>query len=114
RRRIDRGRIRGGRFETTADAVWTALSPVAPSPLREPIASVVFSQGRHIDVGLTDRRSGVRLSSTLAEVGSLDQPVPWFGVGCLARAGVGLGTPRPCTAREAPAVSVGSITDVDA
>jgi len=114
RRRIERGRIRAGRFESMATASWTVLSPVAPSPLREPIASVVVSPGRHVDVGLTDRRSGVRLSSALAAVGLLDQPLPWFGVGCLARAGIGLGAPRPCMAREPTVVSVGSVTDVDA
>jgi hypothetical protein len=114
RRRIEKGRIRAGRFESTATASWAALSPVAPSPLREPIASVVLSPGQHVDIGLTDRRSGVRLSSALAAVGLLDQPVPWFGVGCLARTGIGLGAPRPCASGESSTISVGSVTDVDA
>jgi hypothetical protein len=114
RRRIDRGRIRAGRFESTGTASWTALSPVAPSPLREPIASVVVFPGRHVDVGLTDRRSGVRLSAALAPVGSLEQQLPWFGVGCLARTGIGMGAPRPCASSDPPPMSVGGVTDVDA
>jgi hypothetical protein len=114
RRRIEKGRIRGGRFESIAEASWTNLSPVAASPLREPIGSVVVARGRHADVGLTDRRTGVRLGPELAPLASLDQPIPWSGAGCLARAGVALGAPRPCAAREASFAAVAGVTDVDA
>lgn len=114
RRRIEKGRITAGRFESNADASWTALSPVAASPLREPIGSVVVSPRQHVDIGLTDRRTGVRLGPALALLGSFDQPIPWSGVGCLTRAGLGLGSPVPCMVGEAAAISVGAASDVDA
>jgi hypothetical protein len=114
RRRIEIGRIRAGRFMSLGETTWPALSPVAPSPLREPIASVVVAPGEHVDVGITDRQIGVRLSPTLAALGVLDQPLPWLGVGCLIRAGLALGAPRPCTSGEPAALTVGALADIDA
>jgi hypothetical protein len=114
RRRIEKGRIASGRFEAVAEASWTVLSPIAASPLREPIASVVIASHRYVDVGLTDRRTGVRLAPALTPLASLEQPIPWSGVGCLTRSSLGLGSPVPCTTRDAPAISVGAVNDVDA
>lgn len=114
RHRIEKGRIRAGRFEGVAAASWSALSPVAPSPLREPIASAVVAPGRYVDVGITDRRAAARLDPKLRELGTLDQLVPVVGVGCMGRAGLGLGAPKPCKVGERPVIPVDPGVELDA
>ncbi len=91
------GRIRGGKFVTSARRAWTGLSPIAPVPLREPIATVNISQGRYVDVGLTDRAQGFRFDAKLSPIATLDAPMPWPGNGCVETYQTLLGRKeRPC------------------
>jgi len=73
RRRVAVGRVRGGRFAALGVAQFADLSPIAPAPLREPLAGVVVLQGRPgvVDVGITDRARGSRLDGKLRPVGSI-------------------------------------------
>lgn len=70
RHRIAMGRIRAGKFVPLYAASWSELSPIAPAPMREPIAGVALvprgaGRGSFVDVGLTDRAHGVRFDPTL-------------------------------------------------
>jgi hypothetical protein len=113
RRKLSLGRAEKGRLVTRAELDWTALSPIAPSPLREPLASVTIRPGHAVDVGISDRASGVELSPALALVGKLDAPLPWPSVGCLSRIGVGVGAPKPCRRGEPPDLELGDVGEVD-
>lgn len=96
------GKIRGGAFAASARRSWSAISPVAPAPLREPIASVSLSPGRFVDVGITDRANGARLDVKLETIASLAAPMPWPGNGCVDVYQTLLGRKeRPCTAADA-------------
>jgi hypothetical protein len=115
RRKIVSGRLGVGRFDSATTVPWSDLSPVAPRPLREPIASAEISPGRYVDVGVTDRASGLRLSATLAPLAKLDAPIPWPRAGCLSRSGIAVGAARPCAAGEAVApVDVRDVAETDA
>lgn len=106
------GRIAGQTFVERERAAWSALSPVAPTPLREPIALADIGQGR-LRVGLTDRRDGLVLSSELAVTQRLEGLFPLPGDACLERNELGLlarqlpcgatvaGARRPATALDA-------------
>lgn len=82
RRRLALGRFRGDRFVATAAKEWVELSPVAPAPLREPVAGVRIRQGAGLDVGLSDRANFVRLDATLQPTASASRRIPHAG-GCL-------------------------------
>jgi|SRR5579859_2673380 len=56
RTRVAMGRVRGGKFVAEHTAPWTALSPRAAVPVREPLASAVVVPGA-VDVGSTERAS---------------------------------------------------------
>ena len=97
RHKVQVGRAGDGRFSVRAEAAWANLSPVAASPLREPIGSAVVVRGRGVLAGITDRTDGFLLSPALAKVRSLGAPVPLGGDwGCVGRAGIALGAPKPC------------------
>lgn len=113
RHKVQIGRAGDGRFTVRVEAAWANLSPVAPSPLREPIGAAVLLRGRVL-VGLSDRADGVVLSASLAPLGMLTAPVPWEHVGCLSRNGIALGTPRPCSRSEHGAVDAAAVENVDA
>ncbi|MCA9639486.1 MAG: hypothetical protein KC492_02300 [Myxococcales bacterium] len=101
------GRIRGGKFVASARRNWSGLSPVAPVPLREPIASVSIGPG-HVDVGLTDRAKGFRFDVTLDPIGTLAAPIPWPGNGCIETYQTLLGRKeRPCRDKDAPSTAPG-------
>ncbi len=114
RHRVALGRLAAGRFVTVAESPWTNLSPVSPTPLREPIGAAVIRPGPFVDVGLTDRQSGLRLNARLGVVATLGAPVPIFGAGCLGRAGLGIGRGAPCTSDDKPRVDLRDVSDVDA
>ena len=114
RHKIAIGRVRGGKFVSTRETSWPELSSVAPSPLREPLAEVTIGTGRYVDVGLTDRESGFRLSPQLSKVARLDAPIPWARAGCLSRAGTALGATRPCARDAERVVDVHDVTGTDA
>ncbi|MBL8611631.1 MAG: hypothetical protein JNL38_30090 [Myxococcales bacterium] len=73
RTRVALGRLRQGRFVADRTASWSALSPRAAVPLREPLGGALISpHGRagSIYVGLTDR-VGVRLDRALTPLGRI-------------------------------------------
>lgn len=82
RRRIAVGRFRGTTFTSISAVDWAALSPIAPSPLREPLAGVSFVSGRDILVGSSDRAYTVRLTPSLELIGRLPPVLPWPSGGC--------------------------------
>ncbi len=90
RRRIHIGRIRSRRFVSVATTDWEKHSPIAPSPLREPIASVSIVEGRHLDIGSSDRARGVRFAPDLNKLGELSRAIPWPGGGCSKIAAMGV------------------------
>jgi hypothetical protein len=76
RARVALGRVKGGKFVIARAAPWSALSPHATVPLREPLAGVVFRGPGAVLVGTTDR-VGVRLDAALAPQASFaGVPVP--------------------------------------
>lgn len=61
-----------------SEAEWDALSPVAPVPLRQPIAFATIVEGPstlsrrgYVDVALTDRRDSQRLSPSLKPLATM-------------------------------------------
>ncbi len=96
RRRIHTGRISAGRFKVERSVEWSALSPIAPAPLRQPIAAAEIVRGQGLRVGITDRRDGLHLDARLG-VSKRFRALPWPGGGCANRAGVYLhGAPTGC------------------
>lgn len=76
RRRVSTVRLAAGKVSPLASRSWPELSPVHPSPLREPIgfatlaernapASDELSAGTFLDVALTDRARSIRLDGKL-------------------------------------------------
>jgi hypothetical protein len=114
RRKVQLGAVNGGRFSIRAEASWTALSPIAPSPLREPIGSAEIESGARVAIGLTDRASGLWLSPSLEPLEKQEGVLPWGAAGCLSRAGISLGPPHPCKPGATVAIDAATATDVDA
>jgi hypothetical protein len=103
------GRIAGRSFSERKRVAWAALSPVAPAPLREPIATAEITEQGSLRVGLSDRRDGLVLSRDLVILERYDGAWP-AGGGCLARSGLGVsGQLVPC-AGKAVAASSGAPT----
>lgn len=96
------GRIAGHAFAERKRVAWSALSPIAPAPLREPIATAEIAQGK-LRVGLTDRRDGLVLSSELVVSERFEALLPSPGQACIERVDLGLGRQVPCTASGAGA-----------
>jgi hypothetical protein len=110
RHKVELVRIRSSRLVAMQTARWSALSAVAGTPLRQPIASAgVVEPGAW--VGLTDRRDAVLLDSQLRVVERIDDRIPWVNVGCWQRHPTGLAGPKPCSAGGAPP-ALGSAGDV--
>jgi hypothetical protein len=114
RRKIQLGRVRQSRFVPHAEVLWAALTPIAPAPLREPIASAEITAEHFLAVGSTDRDSGWLLSPTLTPVRRLDASVPWAKVGCLVRTGIAIGLPGPCERGGRTHFAVGNVPLTDA
>jgi len=81
------GRLRQGAFERAASVELSALSPVAQSPLREPIGSVVVTPGSFLDVGTSDRAFMMRLDGLLHLTEHPGRRLPWPAGGCSRFAG---------------------------
>lgn len=99
RARVAVGRVRGGRFVVERTAAWSALSPRAPVPVREPLASAVVTPGA-VHLGTTDR-AGLTLTPDLAGHTSVAGMPVWSteGLVCLlpnASAGAYDGAPVGC------------------
>jgi hypothetical protein len=114
RRKIQVGALNGGRFSVRAEASWGALSPIAPSPLREPIGTAQIESGARVAVGLTDRASALVLSPSLEPLEKLDSSLPFGAAGCLSRSGIALAAPRPCRPGASVSIDAAAATDVDA
>ena len=74
RRRVTTVRLRGGRVSPIVSKNWPDLAPVAPAPLREPLAFATFAVRAgvpSVDVSLTDRAFGVRLDAALHVIETL-------------------------------------------
>jgi len=84
------GRIVGRAFAERKRAAWSALSPVAGTPLREPIASAEITPQGALRVGLSDRKDGLELSRELSVVGRFEGRMPAPGGGCVERSGLGV------------------------
>lgn len=101
RRHVGVGRIRQGQVTPLRARPWSELSPIAPSPLREPLAGIAIDAGRHIDIGSSDRADGVRLDPALTPIAKLGRQIPWPTSGCAAIRDVALqGSIDPCTKGE--------------
>lgn len=81
RRRITMGRLRSGKLESSAEREWQDLSPVAPAPLRAPLASARL-RGGWLDVGSSDRQQALRLGADLEPLARAPQGLPWPEGGC--------------------------------
>jgi hypothetical protein len=79
RHRVYLGRIEGKRFVTLAEASWSSLSPIAPAPLKEPIAAAWFRPDGTLDIGSSDRESFVRLNEELKPIARATRRIPWGG-----------------------------------
>jgi len=105
RARIAMGRVRGGKFVAERTAAWSALTPRAAVPTREPLASAVVAPGA-VHLGTTDR-AGLSLTPDLAGHTLVAGIPAWSAEGlvCLqpsAAAGAFDGAPVSCTqARDA-------------
>ncbi len=86
RRRVALGRIRGGRLQAVATRAWSELSPIAPTPLRDPIAAVTLDGDSRLDIGSSDRERFVRLDAGLGQQGTAQRRIP-FGLGCFEISG---------------------------
>lgn len=84
------GNVRKRAFVERAKVAWSSLSPVASTPLREPIASAEIMPSGALRVGLTDRRDGLVLDRDLKVTERYEGLLPVPGGECAARQGVGL------------------------
>jgi hypothetical protein len=98
RHQILSGRVRAGKLVPNAAAAWNDLSPVAPSPLRQPLGSISIHPSGAVDVGITDRASGVRLDGKLAPTARMNARLPWPGGGCAEPGELGVRGFAPCLA----------------
>jgi hypothetical protein len=108
RRRVAAGRLRNGSFAALSTTPLADLSPIAPVPLREPLAGAVILAGAPgqpgaVDVGITDRAHGSRLDGKLRPVAPI-AGVPFAtpeGDACLGFQGTTLAPIiRPCADRD--------------
>jgi hypothetical protein len=101
------GRVVGRTFSERKRAAWSALSAVAPAPLREPIASAEITAQGALRVGLSDRKDGLELSRELSVLGRFEGLMPAPGGGCVERSSLGVlarfqGCSGPGTGRTQP------------
>jgi hypothetical protein len=130
RRRVSTVRLRGGKVSPVASRSWPELSPVHPSPLREPIGFATLAErgttidgepteGTFIDVALTDRARSVRLDGKLQVVAGFTGVALPDGEGTMCVRNWGLlmtGAVGPCAPSDPPTVnpSVGGQYDAAA
>lgn len=101
RQRVSVGRVREKKLKLERALDWSTLSPIAPTPLREPIASAVIDHGNHLLLGSSDRKDAVRLNPAFATIERWNALLPWPGGGCTELRGTALfGEARACSQRE--------------
>ena len=90
RRTLALGRVRNNQFVVLRQVAWQELSPIAPIPWRQPLATLSAGAPGLLDVGLTDRAQSVRLDAQLVKVAAYDDmPVPVPGGTVCAKRRVG-------------------------
>lgn len=72
RRQVRVGRLRKGSFSVEHSVPWDRLSPVAPTPLREPIGRAWLPAPGELRLWLSDRARGASLNADL----SMSAPLP--------------------------------------
>ena len=83
RSRVTLASLTGSRYEPLRARRLAELAPVAPVPLREPLASLSLTARGELVLGITDRASALRLDASLAKAETLsDVRLPWPGGGC--------------------------------
>jgi hypothetical protein len=98
RHTIHTGRIVKGRFQPLSSRAWAELSPIAPSPLQQPITTLSIKTGAGMVVGTTDRARSLTLDGRLSLLTHDETQLPWPALGCVQREGLGLqATIRACT-----------------
>jgi len=108
------GRLRSGRLVPRASVAWSALSPVAPFPLRQPLGAISLDAG-HIDVGISDRADEVRLDAGLKPIAKVPRRIPWSPGGCVRFSGVALSTHiEPCHSDDGGVALSGFASPADA
>jgi hypothetical protein len=71
RQRLVRVRLRDGKVERIREALWNDLAPIAPVPMRQPLAFATIVEGSqggdagYLDAALSDRAGSVRLTPQL-------------------------------------------------
>ena len=83
RARVTLGGVTGSSYQLSRAKRLAELAPVAPAPLREPLASVAFAASGGLLAGVSDRAHAVRLTpgfETSAPLSGLR--LPWPGGGC--------------------------------
>ncbi len=93
---ISIARLAHGKLTQEQRLLWKSYSEVAPVPLREPLVSVAFRKDGALDVGSSDRRFMLRISAAGVVLGRFSDVLPWPGLGCLGRSGVGLAGEAAC------------------
>lgn len=97
RQRAHVGRVVAGAFRPSVSAQWPALSPLASTPLREPIASAAIGSNGNLIIGSTDRDAAVVLDAGLRVIARHAGRLPWGSDGCAQRVALGLASePVPC------------------
>ncbi|MES1179441.1 MAG: hypothetical protein ABUL62_34310 [Myxococcales bacterium] len=110
RRKVQVGRLEHGKFTARASVNWADFSSIAPSPLREPIATCALPEPGRLWVGLSDRADALELSGALQVEHKWHGVMPWPGGGCTRRAGLGYaGRAEAC-----PGGSAGAVVDFGA
>jgi hypothetical protein len=84
------GNVQKRAFVERAKVAWSSLSPVAATPLREPIGTAEITPSGALRVGLSDRRDGLLLDGDLRVSERYEGLLPVPGGDCAARRGVGL------------------------
>lgn len=82
RQRVQLWRLVQGRFVALKTLLWSRLSDIAPSPLREPIGSAVVRAPGALEIGSTDRAEALRFDAGLNVVARFPDRLPWPGAGC--------------------------------
>jgi hypothetical protein len=95
------GKLTGSQYVAGARREARELAPVAPVPLREPLAAAWITPERTLELGSSDRAHASRVAAGRAF--ELDARLPWPGGGCAALDGLAI-SPRPvgCTKDEHP------------
>jgi len=83
RARVTLGALTGNRYEPLRARRLAELAPIAPAPLREPLASLALTVRGELLLGISDRASALRLDASLVKTETLSEVrLPWPGGGC--------------------------------